>query len=580
MNLDYMYDHQKQHFMVNWEREFEKREVSFSIHSNAIVLPCRKGVNLFGQGGVIDENTHPLESSFIHVESRLFFGGSYKFDDKNIDFIDDEIIYLGYINNHWGHFLMNFSTRLWYIIYHCQEKKSSYKFLYIINENSELILHDNIVRFFELLGINQNQICFVNKVCKVRSLIIPMESYVPGRYYSDAYKSIFSYVTRKVLDEKRYKRTELTNNRINVYFSRRLFCKTSKKDIGVDIIDDLFNANNYTIVYPEQESLDNQIFYVANSSVFACISGTIVHNLLFRISSGLSVYVFNKLNMYERMILDTFKIMGIDPIFIDSYVMKYPVRVGYGPFLITDTNCLQRFIKDFSLKTFDKYYISRDYKLKIFNQYANRFLKTCVLEHRILTCSDKISFPNFFSIQFINQYLTECIQYENKLSLIDKYIDRDIVIASNFSNLLDSYKHLWFSIFNRPMIDYKVHCSNIGWLDCVPENVVAGFTNYYFPIEALSINSNISLSYKCCYKSNVWSNLVLSDGICGSVGEGRPIFGISIMVTPPINDFSVFYRVFFANNTWSDWKLDGFCLSSEDYPILALQILLQKHLCS
>ena len=91
----------------------EKRELQVWQGNNATILPLRKTVGeglLFGRGGVVDQNGAYVELSGI--PDRI--GRPYPFE--NPEYRDEAVVYCGYLINHWGHFLVEAVTRLWYFL--------------------------------------------------------------------------------------------------------------------------------------------------------------------------------------------------------------------------------------------------------------------------------------------------------------------------------------------------------------------------------------------------------------------------------------------------------------------------------
>ena len=80
---------------------------------NATILPLRRQAEdnlLFGRGGVVDENGEYVPLSGI--EGRVQF--AYPAEKK--EYRDETVVYCGYLVNHWGHFLIEGVTRLWFFL--------------------------------------------------------------------------------------------------------------------------------------------------------------------------------------------------------------------------------------------------------------------------------------------------------------------------------------------------------------------------------------------------------------------------------------------------------------------------------
>ena len=121
-------------------------------------------------------------------------GEGYDFDCTQVDNkLSGEVIYLGFVHNHWGHFLIDFSTRLWFV----KEADKNAKLVFLVKAGQDFSFIDNIRRFLKLYGIDEHRIVFVNRVTKFECLIIPEPSYQSNSYYSKRYISMFDSIAEK-----------------------------------------------------------------------------------------------------------------------------------------------------------------------------------------------------------------------------------------------------------------------------------------------------------------------------------------------------------------------------------------------
>lgn len=63
--------------------------------------------------------------------------------------------------------------------------------------------------------------------------------------------------------------------------SRSLLPKHRDLEFGFEALDDFFEKNGYTILYPEKIPLSQLIQYIRNAEVVATVSGTLPQNMLF-----------------------------------------------------------------------------------------------------------------------------------------------------------------------------------------------------------------------------------------------------------------------------------------------------------
>lgn len=556
MITDYIYSFERQRFKKHWDFIIKKRDnLRYNKFNNAILLPPISSNKLFGDGGVYDENFKIIPESYLisGENNNILMGGGYSLSNLSIEQeIDDELIYLGYLGNHWGHFLVDFSTRLYFA-----KKHKNLKCVFLVKKDAYNFKPiKQISRFIQLLGLDIKKIIFLYKITRVRSLIIPEQSFQSGIFFSNEYIDLFDTVTKNISPS-------ILNSPLKIYFSRSKFKKANNSEFGSEILDNLFKNNGYEIIYPEELSIDDQIFYINNCKYFAGISGTVLHNLLF-LQKEICVICINKSNFINKMLIDTLKIRDIKPIFIDAYAMKYPVRLGFGPFLFVNNENLKKFIHDYNLKNISNHYNNSSFLRKCINSYLFQFQNIVFRERRILKIGEDITKIHYFSPHYINNWIEYYSQYE----LMDKYYYdiynslEDIVVYKDlkYTSCIDNIKHYFLDNLNDIYL-YNIHISNIGWLKDTISNDICGFFNKDYAIEAFKILSlkGKNIFYKCSYDNIKWSKNYSNGEICGTIGKHKILKYISINS----NNENILFRLYIKNNSWSRWYKNGEIAYSE-----------------
>lgn len=299
-----------------------------------------------GWGGVVYNDEFVQSSGIISYgrdvlhrvnEPVKVFGGSYKYNSCNK--INKTVIYGGLISNHWGHFLVDFTTRLWFTLIN----KDNNPIAFVVRERQHIELLSNILRFLELLGIKKDRILLISEPTSFSHVIVPECSYITNRYYSHQFLKVFDFVAENALKEDGH--IQVYNK---VYFSRMGWHKAKTSEYGEEILVDLFRKNGYHIVSPERCTLDEQIAIIRNSEIVAAIEGTIPHNMLFARNSQ-QLLIINKTYNINSMQRDVNIMRHLDVTFIDSYISIFPVPMGDGPFTIIYSNELKRYIEDNNL---------------------------------------------------------------------------------------------------------------------------------------------------------------------------------------------------------------------------------------
>ena len=143
-----------------------REELSVWRGENAVILPAREIPGeeaLFGRGGVVEETGQYVALSGI--KNRI--ENSYPFESP--EYRDEKVVYCGFMVNHWGHFLVEAVTRLWYAL---RNDTSIDKYVFTLNENEEREIRGNYKEFLVLLNI-WDKIEFINTPTRYREVVVP-----------------------------------------------------------------------------------------------------------------------------------------------------------------------------------------------------------------------------------------------------------------------------------------------------------------------------------------------------------------------------------------------------------------------
>lgn len=252
------------------------------------ILPARYFSAVFdwGIGGVLDEDGEFVEESGMEVMHR--FGGKYEYDEAECDYLEETVVYVGLIRNHWGHFLAECSARFWYLL----KEQTDYKVAFCGFWEGEF--SPKLIEIFGFLGVGKDRMLDIRKPTKFKRILIPSpaltyEPYnvMPGKTedffanwgkhncnwnYTDEFKEIFEGIVQKAMP-KTYAAAE------KIYYTRTGLNR--KKEIGEDLIEKIFFKNGYMIVSPEKESVETQIMLMNSCKRFVSMEGTLAHNIVF-----------------------------------------------------------------------------------------------------------------------------------------------------------------------------------------------------------------------------------------------------------------------------------------------------------
>ena len=128
-NLKYIDDFMKKEYEeISQEDYFLNKELSVTEVEDGIILPVlntNKYNTSKGAGGVIDKELNYIESSAqlaYNMKNRVY--GKYDIENEKIEYDNETVIYGNFFYKHWGHFIIDIVSRLWYLLEDNSENKA------------------------------------------------------------------------------------------------------------------------------------------------------------------------------------------------------------------------------------------------------------------------------------------------------------------------------------------------------------------------------------------------------------------------------------------------------------------------
>ena len=325
--------------------------------SNATVLPLRRDDQLlFGRGGVVDSDGNYVDLSAIPGRVQ------YAYPFENAEYRDETVVYCGYLVNHWGHFLIEGVTRLWYFL---ENDRRVDKYVFFLDEHEEREIKGNYREFLELLKI-WDRLEIINRPTTYREVIVPELGIHMRTAYTPKPVKVFDAAADSVVPDPGWETPE------KIYFSRSQFQKGLPFESGYDTLDNFFAKNGYTILYPEKVPLSRMIHYIRNSKVVASLSGSLPHNMLFA-NQGQRVEIVERLVISDDNQTDVNRMRQLQVTYIDASIPIYPVDF-VGPLIMGYTDCLKRFAEDKGYAPPDGQYLTEKHDRRCFVKYMKAYV--------------------------------------------------------------------------------------------------------------------------------------------------------------------------------------------------------------
>lgn len=131
-------------------------------------------------------------------------------------------------------------------------------------------------------------------------------------------------------------------------------------------------------------------------------------------------------------------------------------------------------------------------------------------------------------------------------------------LNADYLNIREKYNTAKISYYCN--VKYKVHIADIGWMDWVENNEIAGDIEQGKRIEAIIIDSPVSKEYLLKYQVHVagigWMDWKSNGQIAGTTGQSRRIEAIKIRLLN-CNICNLKYRAYAQGIGWMDWVSNG-----------------------
>ena len=339
----------------------------FDVYKNAFILPLRncdssRRINVsILEGGVCDINFKLIAGySRNPNKHNPFMEVVRSYDVDTFEASDESVIYGGIIYYHFGHFLIDSFSRLWFA---AKNKDLKHRYAFVTVGNFELELYH--INLLNLIGINKERILIVEKPTKFKEVIIPKQSwYTAGIFNPELFKLTWETISDGISPGPHKK----------IYLSRSKFYK--KNLLNEAYFEDFFKKRGFEIVYPEQLSIEEQVSYISGADEIACTYGTLAHLAVFAKQKAKCIYLLRysmTVGGFQHFIHKT---KNIDYAFIDVTMNILPVYHSFkGPFLIGPSYYWCSFInKNFDGHVKINIYDYLDKYMTFFGSYLKQFL--------------------------------------------------------------------------------------------------------------------------------------------------------------------------------------------------------------
>lgn len=180
-------------------------------------------------------------------------------------------VYLGYITDHYGHFLLESLAKWWFLNQLALEKSH-----YLIHVDDPRVLDSPIFQTCLLLaGIDREKVVYFDKPVKIKEVIVPEVSFQVRSHIHFAYRKMWA----NFLDT--FDVGEANKTSQPLYISKSALTHGISKYLGEDKVENYLSSKGVFILHPQKHTVEEQIrLFNKHSRIFG-IAGSGMHNIVF-----------------------------------------------------------------------------------------------------------------------------------------------------------------------------------------------------------------------------------------------------------------------------------------------------------
>jgi hypothetical protein len=247
-------------------------EPGVSVVVDAVFIPSAAGN---GQpkyaGGIVRPDGQPVETAQMHRKGGKRIGGFVDVAAVQPDReIDEEVVYLGLMFNHYGRVLLESLARVWYL----DRIDPTTKVVFTNANAAQSGYAPWLPALLSLFGIPPERILRLDSPTRLRRAIVPEPLF--EQFYS-AHEEMarpFRQVAARIAGD-------VTPTEQPLYLSRRRLSSRQRPVIGEEELEDVLRANGFRIAYPETMPIADQVRMINSHTDIVSSLGSAAHSILF-----------------------------------------------------------------------------------------------------------------------------------------------------------------------------------------------------------------------------------------------------------------------------------------------------------
>ena len=249
-------------------------EPEVSIVDGAIFVPGNSAAGN-GQpkyaGGIVKPDGQPIDTAQTHRKGGKRFGGIVdSVAVEPVRELDEEVVYLGLLFNHYGRVLLESLARVWYL----DRIDSTVKVAFNTANAAQAGLAPWVPELLALFGISPERVLSLDVPTRLRRAIVPEPLF-------EQFYAAHEEMVRPFRDVAAQVAGNVTPSDQPLYLSRRRLSSRQRPVIGEAELEGVLRANGFRIAYPETMSIVDQVRMINGHTDIVSSLGSAAHSILF-----------------------------------------------------------------------------------------------------------------------------------------------------------------------------------------------------------------------------------------------------------------------------------------------------------
>lgn len=306
-------------------------------YPHATILPYKQHDHRF-LGGVIDQKGFFLQNSRFDERQ----GGKYS-TDQVVQSEERVVFIAGLIMPAWGHTFTDDLKYLWWL--QTEEYKELARTCHVklaFIRSFHIGQLKTFRLFLDLLRIDSNHLIEINKPTVFKEVYLPDPSLVTANDRSKHWTVEYRH-TIDTIKFRAYEKLHKLPTYQKVYLSRTKIA--GNRDFGEKYVEKAFLERGYHIIYPEEMTVLEQLWYIGHCDILATTEGSIGHNAVFMKPHARLVVLrkANYINHYQ-ICLNEVQNLEFVPIDANLSILDNKRTPIVGPFFIYVNRNVAKFL--------------------------------------------------------------------------------------------------------------------------------------------------------------------------------------------------------------------------------------------